>query len=626
MARSTFLPLLLTGPILRHCDCHHFTLNFVTSQALSLDSVVFNAISKHPLTKLNTFELALGKQAFFYQIELAQTDLFTDNQVVSYQVIDAIHGDLFSQIDQLNYQQQAHPQFVIKSKIDKLLHGSCRNPHHHSDDALVAADNNIASLTDIQQRPALIMMSGDQVYVDDIAAPMLSAIGQVINLLGLRDEQFMQAPIASSHDIPYQAATMINRASNLLPRTEYPAKLPLYRWYINHPIFTSSAAQNHLISVAEVIALYLLIWSPELWRLIEIDPQPQGLNQKQLELWQKQLTYINRFVAGLTQVRRLLAHIPSYMIFDDHDVTDDWNLTAKWEYAAYEHPFSKQIIGNALIGYTLFQGLGNQPQNFSQIKPLLSQFFESGQPQEQLQLIEQLFKFEQWHYHLDTSPKLVVLDTRTRRWRSETNLAKPSGLMDWEALMDLQHELIGQDKIIIVSPSPIFGVKAIEAIQRFATFWGASLFVDAENWMAHPGAAEALLSIFLHRKTPQQFVILSGDVHYSFSYDIQIRFRNQSPHIYQITCSGIKNQFPEKLLPIFERINRYLYARRSPLNWFTKRKRMSISTRLPNGHKKPQLVNNSGIGEVSFAENGAPEKILVRHGDGSVTEFIANKP
>ncbi|MCV5244210.1 hypothetical protein OFC58_26805, partial [Escherichia coli] len=105
-----------------------------------------------------------------------------------------------------------------------------------------------------------------------------------------------------------------------------------------------------------------------------------------------------------------------------------------------------------------------------------------------------------------------------------------------------------QDKVVIVSAAPMFGVKSIEALQRVVTMLGKPLMVDAENWMAHPGSANTLISIFTHTKTPTNFVILSGDVHYSFAYDIKLRYRKNSPNIYQITCSGIKNQFPTQLL------------------------------------------------------------------------------
>ncbi|MCG6451066.1 alkaline phosphatase family protein, partial [Vibrio parahaemolyticus] len=153
--------------------------------------------------------------------------------------------------------------------------------------------------------------------------------------------------------------------------------------------------------------------------------------------------------------------------------------------------------------------------------------------------ISHLYPFEQWHYTTDTSPKMVVLDTRTRRWRSESRMNKPSGLMDWEAMMEFQHALMNEDKVIIVSAAPMCGVKFIEALQRMMTWLGKPLVIDAENWMAHPGSANTLVSIFTHTKTPSNYVILSGDVHYSFAYDIQLRSRKSSPNIFQITCSGI---------------------------------------------------------------------------------------
>jgi hypothetical protein len=639
---TTDLPLILTGPLLRHCDNDNFTLCWVSREPLTELELTL-ADECHSLTPEHLQALTLGDKAFYYLLHLKQTDLLASNQAIGYQLSAKGYPDLFSCVSELTYPtQQANaengPVFYIKPDITQMLHGSCRNPHHHSDDALKAADTRLSQDLSLEARPSLLMLSGDQVYVDDIAGPMLYAIGQVIQLLGLKQEAFGSASVGNSDELNYGFDALYQRHKNLLPHTEYPAKTALWRWYRNHPIFTSSLAENHLVSLGEVIALYLLTWSPELWQCIDIPENPEGMTPTNTLRWQKQASYLAEFTKGLSQVRRLMAHVPTYMMFDDHDITDDWNLTARWEEAAYGHAFSKRIIGNALIGYTLFQGLGNNPDKFKlELLPLMHKLFSQANASSNNQacadqnaemsagpqdlLIQALLKFEHWHYSLNTSPKLVVLDTRTRRWRSESNLGKPSGLMDWEALMDLQQELIGQDKVIIVSPAPMFGVKFIEAIQRSATLIGGSLLVDAENWMAHPGAANALLSIFMHRKTPQQFVILSGDVHYSFSYDIRIRFRHSSPHIYQITCSGIKNQFPERLLPCFDKLNGWLYGYFSPLNLFTKRKRMLIRGRRPNGHNSQRLVNRSGLGILTLAENGAPKQISVLHGDLSQTLF-----
>ena len=193
--------------------------------------------------------------------------------------------------------------------------------------------------------------------------------------------------------------------------------------------------------------------------------------------------------------------------------------------------------------------------------------------------------------------------------------------MDWEALIEFQQELMHQDKVIVVSAAPMFGVKFIEALQKGMTNLGQPLVIDAENWMAHPGSANTLLSIFTHTKTPTNFVILSGDVHYSFAYDIKLRFRRSSPNIYQITSSGFKNQFPEPLLAICDHMDRLLYSPRSVLNFLTKRKRLKIKKRDPNTKGVRRLVNTSAIGELKLDNHGKPVRISILTGDGREIDF-----
>src|SRR5690606_20465285 len=132
---------------------------------------------------------------------------------------------------------------------------------------------------------------------------------------------------------------------------------------------------------------------------------------------------------------------------DDHDITDDWNLSAKWETTAYGHPFSRRIVGNALIAYMLCQGWGNRPDVFGGVLDDMSALIAAPDaegrldPVSQDALIGRLLSFDQWGYVLRTQPAVIVLDTRTRRWRSRRMPSRPSGLMDWESLTELQHEL-----------------------------------------------------------------------------------------------------------------------------------------------------------------------------------------
>ena len=91
-----------------------------------------------------------------------------------------------------------------------------------------------------------------------------------------------------------------------------------------------------------------------------------------------------------------------------------------------------------------------------------------------------------------------------------------------------------------------------------------------ENWMAHQGSAKKLLRTLRHDHAPEEVIILSGDVHYSFCFSAQRRFKSNSGKIWQLTCSGFKNEFPTKLLKAFNFLDRILYSPKSPLNIFTK--------------------------------------------------------
>lgn len=533
--------------------------------------------------------------------------------------------------EDLVYPGQDLPGFIIKPKVRSVLHGSCRKPHFAAADGLVRADQQLLD-TAPQQWPSFLMLSGDQIYTDDVATPMLYAIHQLIEQLQFPDELLPSATVSSAKML-HTTTPYYYQRERLLPATaaSYQVLKQLFQG-AKKPVFTSVNAHNHLISFAEISAMYLLLWSPEAWHGLALD-LPEELLQKFTQAQQHhfihQTEQLRQFKAGLGRVRRLMAHLPVAMMFDDHDITDDWNLTAEWEQTAYGHPFSRRIIGNALLGYLLFQGFGNAAEKVEHLLPLCQQALAQPGSEAHDQCINSLLKFGDWHYSWPTEPPLLVLDTRTHRWRSEHALHKPSGLMDWEALTELQQQLFGHQAVLLVSPAPVFGVKLIESIQRVFTSFGKPLMVDAENWMAHPGSAYGLLNLFRHPKTPRHFVILSGDVHYSFVFEVSLKHKENSPAIWQITSSGLKNQFPNRLLALLDTANRWLYASRSPLNWFTKRRSMSITHHKPVGEAKGRrLVNEAGIGLVELTAEGVPCRIqqLCANGDTISFELIKDEP
>ncbi|OMO20467.1 alkaline phosphatase D family protein [Vibrio lentus] len=661
MKRSTTspLPLLLAGPILRKTTATEVVLWIVTSAPLSGTTQLFNAEQETPFYSSSLDEqesIQVGTHAWVTLIHLQGE--FPTNVPLEYQ-IETEQGSITELAPHLVYKDtrtnndSSRIEFKISTAADYILHGSCRNPHHPSKDSLVAADNKIANQT-VLERPDMLMMSGDQIYADHVAGPTLDAIQQVIQLLGLVGEALptdSQVNQINSSDALFESEYHLYQRHHLLPHHNTSDSL-LDKLFPKRgiPIFSSTDCENHLVTLSEFIAMYLLVWSPTLWqcinreRLIDNDfkQADRQLTPGEQQQWRDESIIIDDFVAGLPQVQRLFAHIPTYMIFDDHDVTDDWNLTVGWEHAVDQNRFATQVIGNGLAAYWMCQGWGNAPEKFSsefieQTKQLFSPVVSNNEsesngknngdlsknidPQQHQQYLEMIDRFEEWHYTINTSPKVIVLDTRTRRWRSESRMNKPSGLMDWEALTEFQHQLINQEKVVIVSAAPMFGVKFIETLQKMATTIGKPLMIDAENWMAHPGSANTLISIFTHTKTPTNFVVLSGDVHYSFAYDIKLRYRRNSPNIYQITCSGIKNQFPAPLLKFCDVCDRLLYSPRSVLNYFTKRKRLRIEKRSPDNQTFYRLSNRSAIGELKLDSDGKPQSITTLSGDGKITRF-----
>lgn len=626
-------PFLIAGPILRKTTATELVFWLATREPLDGEFTLSLAADQTELHRQSLSQFEAFKVGQYCYVTLVRiVGEFPQDTALNYQ-FNTQHGPLVELYPHLLYGNESQLSITISTKADYVMHGSCRNPHDPSDDALVRADEKVAQYS-IDQRPDLLMMSGDQIYADHVAGPMLDAIHQTIELLGLPQEQFHQAPVQNSDEL-FAHPDCYYRRDHLLPH-HYDDGTLLTKLFPkrNAPIFTSTDAENHLITFSEFVAMYLLVWSPTLWSCINptrlrdngFSHAGQVMEPRLQQRWHDEHQILQSFVDGLSQVQRLFAHIPTYMIFDDHDITDDWNLTIGWETAAYQNPFSHRIIGNGLMAYWLCQGWGNEPDNFNhEFVNLARQFLDTPSVDNHDAFIRHLYRFEAWHYTIERSPKVVVLDTRTRRWRSESKMNKPSGLMDWEAMIELQHELLHLDKVIIVSPAPMFGVKFIETLQRIVTALGKPLMVDAENWMAHPGSANTMLSIFTHTKTPTNFVILSGDVHYSFAYDIKLRFRRNSPTIYQVTCSGLKSQFPEPLLALCDHADRLLYSPRSPLNWFTKRKRLKVKKRDPNTPGRRRLVNSSAIGELKLNKQGKPERIAILTGDGKQWEFMPIK-
>ena len=613
------LPEILCGPFVRRLESNQLVVWFVTSQRhrYSLH------LSPEPVglqTELDTVQV--GEHCYVNQFvsQFDQQDhSFPLDTEIQYQISkpapDKVH---LLDLSQHALAGQEQPNFVVASKLKSVVQGSCRKPHHHAPDAFVEVANKV--MTGEIARPDYLVMAGDQIYADDIAGPMLVGIQALSKKLGL---------FTATHELGSISKQQLDWRFSMFSRSQIlPKKQEQSRWskfWHGDAIISSRYHDNHLIGLDEFFACYLLTWSSSCWKLVfdEVEDAADKVALKEQADYNQEWQILKGFVDSLPHFEKILANIPTLMIFDDHDVTDDWNLTADWEKHVYGNRVTKHIIRDALVSYTVFQGWGNCP---NQAKPLIEQIknlsIEHDFASEQL--TEAIFEHNHWHYEVNTSPEIVVLDTRTHRWRSESSIKNPSGLMDWERLEHLEQELFKPQKsVLVVSAAPVFGVKAIEVVQSGCEMIGQELLVDVENWMAHKGSAKKLMNMLRHDSAPDEVIILSGDVHYSFCFSAQRRFSSDTDKIWQLTCSGFKNEFPQKLINFFDSIDRFLYSKHSPLNIFTKRRKLAIEHHPLeiDAKRKKHLYSQSAAGLVKLTEEGYLQDFDLITGDGKILSF-----
>jgi phosphodiesterase/alkaline phosphatase D-like protein len=60
------------------------------------------------------------------------------------------------------------------------------------------------------------------------------------------------------------------------------------------------------------------------------------------------------------EIRWIMSAVPTAMIFDDHDVRDDWNTSAAWRAQMRETPWWRDRIRSALASYWVYQHIGNR--------------------------------------------------------------------------------------------------------------------------------------------------------------------------------------------------------------------------------------------------------------------------
>jgi hypothetical protein len=435
-----------------------------------------------------------------------------------------------------------------------VLHTSCRKPHGGGRDGLALAMEDLSQrfATPASPQPHLLVMSGDQIYADEVGHPLMPRVLRIAHdLVGIDETDVFGPPPPIGGRGPGTDA-----------------------------LGYTGATANHLWTYGEFMAMYLLAWSPTLWPATlpafptnpplgppDVDPKVTK------ESWDDDRVNVGLFRAALPEVRRVLANIPSLMIFDDHEITDDWNIDHRWVGSVYGKAGGRRAVTNGVLAYALCQHWGNKPAAFTTAGSPERQVLDAvaadltasprrspaaacapllGLPAGALpaappaQALRDLTAPGAIRYDVTIGPgegwpvPIVLLDERTVR---EYPTAKGRGARISRAALGVQLPPPAGPApfTIVVAAAPILGSELVEhVIQPLFDVLkpDGARFTDFESWSAVRANHQDLLArLAAHHPV----VVLSGDVHYGFTTRLTRTEGNVTTKVAQLTASAAKN-------------------------------------------------------------------------------------
>ncbi len=261
-------------------------------------------------------------------------------------------------------------------------------------------------------------------------------------------------------------------------------------------------------------------------------------------------------------IRWLLSTVSNSMIFDDHDVIDDWNTSHEWLQEIRAQDWWEERIVGAFVSYWVYQHIGNLSPSELDGDSLYARVRASDDALGLLRDFARRADAEpttaRWSFCRDLGDaRLVMIDSRAARVLDPEHRAMVDE-EEWDFVercgheSDARHLLLGTSLPWVLTP----GLHQLEAWDEAVAqgAWGKApqrvaeklrKAFDLEHWAAF-NASFRRLTDWVGRlggapDAPETIVALSGDVHHAYLADVRYRDRNVRSRVYQITASPFRN-------------------------------------------------------------------------------------
>ncbi|TQM95502.1 phosphodiesterase/alkaline phosphatase D-like protein [Ornithinimicrobium humiphilum] len=285
----------------------------------------------------------------------------------------------------------------------------------------------------------------------------------------------------------------------------------------------------------------------------------------------EEYAHLYRLAWSEPALRWLLSWLPSLMIFDDHDVRDDWNTSQQWREEMEATSWWHGRIVAGLGSYWVYQHLGNLSPAARAEDPLWVELRrrQEGAGEAEVDLTDAVDAFAErtdaeplsyrWSYtHRLGRNRLVVVDSRASRRLDPGDRA----MLDERETRWVDEQLVGDvDHLLVGTSLPFLLPRGLHHLESWNEAlvnggWGHRLTgvgerlrqeLDLEHWGAFAASfdrvAEMVDEVADGRRgaAPSSVLFLSGDVHHSYVTEVE---RRTGSRILQLVCSPIRNPLP----------------------------------------------------------------------------------
>jgi hypothetical protein len=263
-------------------------------------------------------------------------------------------------------------------------------------------------------------------------------------------------------------------------------------------------------------------------------------------------------------IRWLLSTVPSAMIFDDHEVSDDWNISRAWVEEMRLLPWWDDRITSAFMAYWVYQHLGNlSPPELAEESTYaeVQQTDHDAGPRlrEHARRWDRETASSRWAFHRDFGrSRVLVIDSRAARVLTDDRRDMVDA-GEWAWIED--HASGDLDHLVIATTLPAFAPHGIHHLESWneavcAGRWGRLAArlgerlrraCDLEHWAAFNTSFEQLTDLL--RKVsrgngvrpPATITVLSGDVHTTYVAEIDLGHDGGDSRVHQVVCSPFRN-------------------------------------------------------------------------------------